>query len=217
MRLRCIVNYCANFIINTEIKIIRENRKFSLILESHKGRPWLLAVSGWAGSPGVKPWRASMKVSWGVQKVTHNCHPALWRRRGKTQQPKAQVQSKQVLQVRMVKPGTPTIVWVLAFPVTRSICVEGCSTLMLTLPLTAHTQVCSVEKWESRKACALVLSPFVTLCESDRFSSVLRVICPEHRGLYREGNGLCIQKLEFFPPFFPPSTSFPWAAGISLM
>lgn len=110
MRLRCIVNYCANFIINTEIKIIRENRKFSLILESHKGRPWLLAVSGWAGSPGVKPWRASMKVSWGVQKVTHNCHPALWRRRGKTQQPKAQVQSKQVLQVRMVKPGTPTIV-----------------------------------------------------------------------------------------------------------
>lgn len=106
MRLHCIVNYYTNFIINTEIKIKRENRKFSLILERHKGRPWLLAVSGWAGSPGVRLRRAGMKVSWGVQRVTHNCHPALWRRRGKTQQPKAQVQSKQVLQVRMVKPDS---------------------------------------------------------------------------------------------------------------
>lgn len=88
MRFHCIVNYCTNFIINTEIKITRKNRKFSLIFESHKGRPWLLAVSVWAGSPGVRLWRAGLKVSWGVQKVTHNCHPTLWRRRGKTQQPK---------------------------------------------------------------------------------------------------------------------------------
>lgn len=77
VRLHCIVNYCTNFIINTEIEIRRENRTFSLILESHKGRPWLLAVSGWDGSPGVRPWRAGMKVSWSIQKPTHNCHPAL--------------------------------------------------------------------------------------------------------------------------------------------
>lgn len=156
------------------------------------------------------------KVSWSIQKATHNCHPALWRR-GKTQQPKAQVQSKQVLQVRMVKPGTLTTVLNDCLPCGTSICVEGCSTLMLTLTLTAHTQVCSVEKWQSRKACAPVLSPFVTLYESGKISPILRVICLEHRGLYREGNGHCVQKLEFFPPFLPPSTSFPWAAGISLM
>lgn len=99
----------------------------------------------------------------------------------------------------MVKPGTPTTVLSACLP-----CSAQHLCRRLTLPLTAYRQVCSVEKWQSRKACAPVLSPFVTLYESGRISPILRVICPEHRGLYREGNRLCVQKLEFFPPSLPP-------------
>lgn len=97
--------------------------------------------SAWVGwQPWCRALETGTRMCWSIQQAACSCHPCLWRRRRKTQQPKS-CSSEQVLHVRMIKPRTKRSVRGVTFPAALSISTEGYSTLMLTLTLITNTQL----------------------------------------------------------------------------